>query len=289
MPIHPELETEAMLRSKFFRIALEGITTDGRKITRQTLEQMARNYDRAKYGARVWLEHMRGFLPDGPFGAYGDVAELQTREDDGKVGLFARIEPTPELVELNRRRQKIFTSMEVDYEFADSGEAYLIGLGVTDSPASLGTEAMAFSASVDHSLFEGRKQRPENVFSTAMESDLEFVEEPDDDQKPGLFARIKELLGKNTDDADKRFTDIDAAVMELADTIQGVAVHGVSANAGQPTDGVSQSAFDALKSAHKALLSEFTALKERLEQEESADNHHRKPASGGNGGDATDC
>nr|WP_262983677.1 GPO family capsid scaffolding protein [Halomonas elongata] len=42
-----------------FRVATEGATTDGREIKREWIEQMAANYDPAKYGARIWMEHMR--------------------------------------------------------------------------------------------------------------------------------------------------------------------------------------------------------------------------------------
>ena len=86
-------------------------------------------------------------LPDGPFKAYGDVTALKTeKDDDGKLGLFAEIDPTDELKAIVEKRQKIYTSMEVDLDFADSGEAYLVGLAVTDSPASLGTSMLKFSA-----------------------------------------------------------------------------------------------------------------------------------------------
>ena len=44
-------------KSKFFRVATEGATTDGRKIERSWIDQMGKNFDRTKYGARVWLEH----------------------------------------------------------------------------------------------------------------------------------------------------------------------------------------------------------------------------------------
>ena len=46
-------------KSKFFRIATEGATTDGRVISRAWIEQMARNYDPKKYGARINLEHLK--------------------------------------------------------------------------------------------------------------------------------------------------------------------------------------------------------------------------------------
>ena len=47
--------SEKPLKSKFFRVATEGATTDGRAITREQIEQMAKNFDPAKYGARVWV------------------------------------------------------------------------------------------------------------------------------------------------------------------------------------------------------------------------------------------
>ena len=65
-------------RSKFFRVAVEGATTDGRTIERQWLVDAAETYNPNTYGARVWLEHFRSVLPDGPFKAYGDVVALKT-------------------------------------------------------------------------------------------------------------------------------------------------------------------------------------------------------------------
>ena len=63
--------------SKYFRIATEGATTDGREISRIWLTQMAANYDPARYGARVWVEHIRGIGPDSTFKAFGDVLALK--------------------------------------------------------------------------------------------------------------------------------------------------------------------------------------------------------------------
>ena len=130
----------------FFRVATEGATTDGRKISRDWITQMAGNYDPKKYGARVWMEHMRGLFADGPFPALGDVKALKAEEvEDGKMALFADIDPTDRLKEMNGQRQKVYTSIEVNPNFADSGEAYLEGLAVTDSPASLGTETVSYT------------------------------------------------------------------------------------------------------------------------------------------------
>lgn len=71
----------------FFRVATEGATTDGRIISRDWITQMAGNYDPKKYGARVWMEHMRGMFHDGPFPALGDIKALKAEEvEDGKLG-----------------------------------------------------------------------------------------------------------------------------------------------------------------------------------------------------------
>ena len=133
-------------KTKWFRVATEGATTDGRAIQRVWIEQMAKNFNPAKYGARVWIEHMRGMLPDSAFAAQGDVLALRTQEvEDGKLGLFAQIKPLESLIAMNKAGQKLYTSIEVDPNFADTGEAYLVGLAVTDTPASLGTELLTFA------------------------------------------------------------------------------------------------------------------------------------------------
>lgn len=117
-------------KSKFFRVATEGATTDGRSISREQIQQMADNYNVKTYGARVWVEHLRSLLPDGPFKAYGDVLALKAEEVDTDAGkrlaLFAQIEPTPALVAMNKDRQKIYTSIELADKFADISSAYLV-------------------------------------------------------------------------------------------------------------------------------------------------------------------
>lgn len=184
---------------KWFRVATEGATTDGRKISRQWIEQMAANYDRTKYGARIWMEHWRGLFADGPFKALGDVIALESRAvEDGKLALFAELEPTPALVGMNAAKQKIYSSIEVDPEFSDTGEAYMVGLGVTDSPSSLGTEVLQFSAAKGAaSPFSARKQRPDNLFSEGVLIDLDFSDADDPPQEgPKLIDQVKALFSK---------------------------------------------------------------------------------------------
>lgn len=211
--------------SRFFRIAVEGATTDGRNISRDWLAQMAKNYSSELYGARVNLEHIRGVVPDGPFKAYGDVLALETRDESGplagKLGLYAQIVPTPDLVAMTKAKQKIYTSCEIDPSFADTKQAYLVGLAVTDSPASLGTEILSFAAQNPAvSPFAARKMSPANLFTVADETVIEFeTETVETPSLPSLFARVKEVLGlakKKAASDDTRFADVTQAVEELA-------------------------------------------------------------------------
>lgn len=196
------------IKSKWFRVAVEGATTDGRKIQRAWIEQMAKNYSPTVYGARINLEHIKGYSPDSPFKRYGDVLAVRSEEIkdgplSGKLGLFAQIEPTDDLIKLNKDKQKVYTSIEVNLEFADTGEAYLVGLAVTDDPASLGTEFLEFSASAIVSPLASRKQSPNNLFTVSEETLIEFEE--DEPQNDAVFTTmIERLTGlfKNKSDKD---------------------------------------------------------------------------------------
>ena len=152
--------------SKWFVVATEGATTDGRSINRTWIEQMAANYDPKKYGARINLEHikLRWYESDEPHAkCYGDVLALKTEEtEEGKLQLLAKIDPTDDLIKLNKDRQKIYTSIECDPNFADTGEAYLVGLAVTDNPASLGTEMLVFSAGASANPLNHRKEKSDD-------------------------------------------------------------------------------------------------------------------------------
>lgn len=272
-------------KSKFFRVATEGATTDGRAIQREHLQQMARNYDPAKYGARIFIEHIRGLNPEWGFRCMGDVAALRTGEVtiDGKTltTLEAQIEPTAEFVALTRAGQKIYSSIEIAPNFAGSGEAYLFGLGVTDSPASLGTDVLKFAAQhPDASPLSARKQAPENLFSEAVEVQIE-LEEP---AAPNLLERITGLFktARATDDA--RFADVHAAVEEVATATadaQRSAAHLADDLAGL------QQAFADHRTATAAALDAFTA---RLDATPSPGNARtRSPATGTAAAIVTDC
>lgn len=187
-------------RSRFFRVAVEGATTDRREISRQDILDIAETYSPDVYGARIWMEHLRSKLPDGPFRAYGDVVAVKAEEVDiqgqTKLALFAQVEPTGELVNLvNNLKQKVYTSIEIAPNFAGTGKAYLYGLSVTDSPASLSTNMLTFSAKhPDDSPLKDRKLDPDNCYSEAAEATLTFEENPSN-ARPGPVAALLSSLG----------------------------------------------------------------------------------------------
>lgn len=277
---------------KFFRVATEGATTDGRVISREWIQQMADNYDPKKYGARVWLEHMRGVLPDGPFAALGDVTAVKAEEvEDGKLALFVQLDPTDQLKAINAERQKIYTSIEIDHDFADTGEAYLIGLAVTDSPASLGTEMLQFSAKAKSNPLTARKQRPENLFTAAIETTFDFSEEETDEEeqqssegKTSLKETVKALFAKYTGKLSSNFSQFESDLKETLELF-------VKRQADLETDlnnRATSEAFTGLQTELAELKQKYEELYTRLDM--TPDQPQRKPATGDHGGAVlTDC
>lgn len=201
-----------MSKSKSFCVAVEGQTaTDGRTIERSWIEDIAAGYNRATYGARVNMEHIRGYSADAPFNAYGDVLSVSSGEveillngvKEKRLALFAVVEPTDALVKMTKAKQKIYPSIEVAPNFAGTGKAGLVGLAVTDTPASLGTDILQFSATTGNAAatqlkeaFDARKQDKANVFSSAGEPVAIEFEAEAAAQESGLDKFIALLTSK---------------------------------------------------------------------------------------------
>ncbi|MEB3457144.1 GPO family capsid scaffolding protein [Pasteurella multocida] len=131
------------LITDFVCVATSGNTIDGRHIDAQDLKDMADTYDPAKYTAVLWFEHWR-------WRNFGRVVEVKAEDgEDGKTRLYARIAPSLEMIEMNKKGQGLFTSIEITPNFANTGRAYLSGLAFTDQPASLGTTQLNFSKRIN--------------------------------------------------------------------------------------------------------------------------------------------
>lgn len=143
-------------------IGVSGETADGRTILAKELQEMADQYDPEIYGARINLEHMNFLFPDFA-GGYGDVVELKAEpwaKDETKTALLAKLNITESLQKLWDSGQKIYTSMEITPRFADTKKAYLTGLAITDTPASLGTTAnyTAAKTKAEEKIFTAYRQ-----------------------------------------------------------------------------------------------------------------------------------
>lgn len=136
---------------KRFRVAREGQTVDGRELTRQEIQEMAESYNPEHYAGRINIEHFGGWSPEPPFNAYGDILKVEATEENGLMCLYNTLSALPNFVAMNKKGQKIYPSIEFYRNFAGTGKAYQVGLGMTDTPNSLGTQAIKFSNS-RHSL-----------------------------------------------------------------------------------------------------------------------------------------
>ncbi|HEP0434649.1 TPA: GPO family capsid scaffolding protein [Escherichia coli] len=279
--------------SKFFRIGVEGDTCDGRIISGNDIQEMAESFDPRVYGCRINLEHIRGLFPDGDFKRLGDVVELKAEiiDDDsalnGKWALFARITPTDDLIAMNKKLQKVYTSMEIQPNFANTGKCYLVGLAVTDDPASLGTEYLEFCRNAKHNPLQRFKANPENVFSAATLAELEFEDVPDTVLN-SLADKVKAIFSRKQVSDDARLNDVYEAVTTVSEHVQ------TNLTAQDKRLSAMEAALTTFKQELTGKIEEtsqaFSALKATLDKTESFSQPRRTKASGGGGDELlTDC
>lgn len=100
---------------------------------------MAELYDPEEYKALIWPEHYRSAWAVFEGKNWGEVEELKAGKFKDKLRLFAKLTPNHYLLEANKDGQKLFSSIEPEPDYKKEGRCYLLGLAVTDSPASSGT------------------------------------------------------------------------------------------------------------------------------------------------------
>lgn len=266
-----------MKKSKKFRVATEGVTVDGRSLSRQQIQDMASDYNKEVYAAGINIEHLRSAYPNSLFRNYGVVNTLSAEEITsgplaGKLALNAEIEVDDNLVSLFGSNQKCYPSIEYHPNFTGSGKAYCLGLGFTDTPASLGTQIVKFSAN-----------STENQFSLGEQVSIEFAtSEQQEDDKPGLLARIGDMFSSSKKHGDERLSGIEQAIELMAGKLVEV-TEKLSAQP-QPEKLSEQST----NSETEALRAEIAQLKEKLSSLDGS-NTHRFTATGGATEIKTDC
>ena len=279
--------------SKWFRIGVEGDTCDGRVISATDIQEMAETFDPRVYGCRINLEHLKGILPEGPFSRYGDVVELKSEKIDddsvlkGKLALFAKITPTDDLIAMNKKLQKVYTSMEIQPNFANSGKCYLVGLAVTDDPASLGTEYLEFCRGAKFNPLNRFKAAPGNLISVATLAELEFEDLPEN-VFTALSDKVKTIFSRKQASDDARFQDVHEAVTTVSEHVQE------NLTATEQRLATLENAFATLKqdvtSKADQTRQAFSQLKTSLDNTESTTQPRRKLSTGGGGDELlTDC
>jgi hypothetical protein len=262
---------------KKFRVAVSGNTVDGRELQPQHLRDAAANYDPAVYGARVNIEHYLSPYPGSDFGAMGDVAALSTEDISegplaGRTALYAEIEASERMVQMTDKGEKVYSSIELAPQFALNGKAYVVGLAMTDTPASLGTERLKFAAQQRTQVMAFNNQQAEPpMFTEAIEAEvIELNAQRCEDGKQ-WFGRVMSIIGKGKKTDDERFSQVHQAVEVVAQS-QADLTDQFSATAEESASN---------KRAIAKLAADLAAMQQKVETTDG--NFSRRPPAGGGG------
>ncbi|HAW3710484.1 GPO family capsid scaffolding protein [Escherichia coli] len=269
------MANEKKTSRKKFRVAVSGSTVDGREISPVHLREAAENFNPDVYAARVNVEHYLSPCPSSEFSAMGDVTALSTEDITegplaGRTALYAEIEPTERMKQLVADGKKIYSSIELHPQFSVNGRAYLVGLAMTDTPASLGTERLKFTAQQRQAVMTFNSIQGEApLISEAIESEIIEMAEQRQEEGTQWFNRVMGIIGRG------RKAD-DASFSRIQEAVEGVAT--------SQADIIDR--FNVLETRHQqdsqkivSLTTELTALKEKLRTQDG-DPQERFTATG---------
>ncbi|HAX4208256.1 TPA: GPO family capsid scaffolding protein [Escherichia coli] len=269
------MANEKKTSRKKFRVAVSGSTVDGREISPVHLREAAENFNPDVYAARVNVEHYLSPCPSSEFSAMGDVTALSTEDVTegplaGRTALYAEIEPTERMKQLVADGKKIYSSIELHPQFSVNGRAYLVGLAMTDTPASLGTERLKFTAQQRQAVMTFNSVQGEApLISEAIESEIIEMAEQRQEEGTQWFNRVMGIIGRG------RKAD-DASFSRIQEAVEGVAT--------SQADIIDR--FNALETRHQqdsqkitSLTTELAALKEKLRTQDG-DPQNRFTATG---------
>ncbi|HBR0943886.1 TPA: GPO family capsid scaffolding protein [Klebsiella pneumoniae] len=261
---------------KKFRVAVSGNTVDGREIQPQHLRDAAANYSQEVYGARVNIEHYLSPYPGSDFGAMGDVAALSTEDITegplaGRTALYAEIEPSDRMVQMTNKGEKVYSSIELHPQFALNGKAYVVGLAMTDTPASLGTERLKFAAQHRASVMAFNNQQAEPpMFTEAIEAEVIELTAQRSDEGAKWYSRVMGIISKGQKTDDQRFSQMHQVVEAVAQSQSEQIDQFNAAELERQQD----------KAALQKLTTDLAALRQQLEGTDG-NFSQRQPANGG--------
>lgn len=166
--------------------ATAGATVDGRVITEQWIKDMAEQYSADEYTAMIWPEHFRSSWAPFEGKNWGTVDEVKAAKSGGKLRLYVKLTANDYLLSANADGQKLFMSIEPDPDYKGTGKAYLMGLAVTDSPASTGTTRLKFSV--------GETEHDYEVSQLEVLLNTDFIKDQSEPTDKNYSAKEKGLL-----------------------------------------------------------------------------------------------
>lgn len=127
----------------------------------------------------------------------------------GRTALYAEIEPSDRMVQMTDKGQKVYSSIELHPQFALNGKAYVVGLAMTDTPASPGTDRLKFAAQQRASVMAFNNQQGEApMFTEAMEAEVIELAAQRSDEGVKWFNRVMSIIGKGQKTDDQRFSQM---------------------------------------------------------------------------------
>ncbi len=170
------------------------------------------------------------------------------------------------------KEKKIYSSIELHPQFALNGKAYVVGLAMTDTPASLGTERLKFAAQQRAQVMAFNNQQIEApLFSDALEAEVIELAAHRSEEGVNWFNRVMGILGKGQKTDDQRFSQLHQVVEAVAQS-QADQIDRFSAlEQDRQQD----------KATIQQLTSELNELRGQL-QLQPAENYSARPAATGN-------
>ncbi|RSV12280.1 phage capsid protein [Sphingomonas sp. ABOLF] len=272
-------------KSKSFRAFVEGQTiSDGREITPEMIDQIVETFNVETYTPGINIEHISGFSPEPPFNRYGDVIAVSSQIDDitidGKVekrkALYMQVDAHDALVELSKKGQKPFPSVELTPSYSGCGKVGLVAVAFTDNPASIATQKLKFSRS-----------SPDTMFSHGTEGVAITFE-----AKSADAAGISEAIKAGFASVAAMFSRGETQKPPVVEDPKTPANDNFSAAISALGTQVATTLADALKpvtDAQTAMDARFTKLEEQLASTEAPGTFSRKPATGTGTAIVTDC
>ena len=272
-----------MFKTDFICILTSGHTVDGREVAQVVLEQIAETYNPTTYNARINIDHS-------DYGSkLGSVLAVKVEGNQ----LLAQLKPNDYFLYLIQQGQYLHTSCEIQMDFAKTGKAYLTGLAVTDSPASLGTTELHLSqqkaGAAVFNTNNGITPKKPTLLSKLFNQDNRKEDEMTDKATLELLAQMQASNTVQTEALTALTSGITALTEKLtAETIPNKPDVLVPLEIEQPggTKGVEQAFTEKLS----ALTSKFETQQETIADlteklSKVTDEQSRREATGGQDGD----